>query len=83
VPESLFVVIPFDHPRKKRAVMQKANVSHGEAKKDKMARRRELPCGRPLMLLYGVRFFRGVVSMSMERKKVMKKQRRSKRIRVS
>jgi hypothetical protein len=31
-------------PRKKRAMMQKANVSHGETKMDRMERRKELPC---------------------------------------
>jgi hypothetical protein len=59
--------------------MQKANVSHGETKMDKMVRRRELPCVRRLMSLYREHFVRKAVSMSIGRKKkVIKKQRRSK-----
>jgi hypothetical protein len=37
----IFVVIPFDHLRKKGALMQKANVSHGE--KTVFMARKELP----------------------------------------
>jgi hypothetical protein len=44
-----------------------------------MVRRRELPCVRRLRSLYRERVVGGVVSMSMERKKVIKKQRRSKK----
>jgi hypothetical protein len=51
---------------------QKANVNYGKAKMDKMVRRRELPCDRCLGSLYSER----AVLMSMEEKKVMKKQRR-------
>jgi hypothetical protein len=45
---------------------------------DKMVRRRQLPgvCGS--RSLYRGRIVRGAVSMSMERKKVMKKQRKGK-----
>jgi hypothetical protein len=50
-------------------MMQKANVSHGKAKMDKMVRRRGLPCVHRLMSLYRGKVVRGGVLMSMERKK--------------
>jgi hypothetical protein len=43
--EPISVVIPFDLQRKKRAIMQKANVGHGKKKVD-LVRRKELPCFR-------------------------------------
>jgi hypothetical protein len=46
--------------------------------KDKIERRKELPCIRSSSWLYRYRIGRGAVPMSMERKKVMKEQRRSK-----
>jgi hypothetical protein len=48
VREPISVVIPLDHLRKKGAMMQKANISHGKTKIDKMEGRRELPCVRRL-----------------------------------
>jgi hypothetical protein len=36
------VAVPFDHPRKKGAMMQKANVSHEMTKMDKKKRRRSV-----------------------------------------
>jgi hypothetical protein len=59
--------------------MQKANASHGTAKMDRLVRRRELPCVRHSYSLHRGRVAGGAVPMSMERKKVMKKQRRSNR----
>jgi hypothetical protein len=38
--EPIFVVNPFDHLRKKGAMMQKVNVSHGKAKMDKVMTKR-------------------------------------------
>jgi hypothetical protein len=46
--EPISVVIRFDCLRKKEAMMQKANVSHGQTKVEKMVRRRELPSIRRL-----------------------------------
>ncbi|SAM00670.1 hypothetical protein [Absidia glauca] len=69
------VAIPFDHPRKKVAMMQNANVSHGKQQAGKKERRKDLPCVRRLRSLYRGRIVRGGMIMSMERKKVMKKQR--------
>ncbi|SAM08444.1 hypothetical protein [Absidia glauca] len=43
--EPLSVAASFDLPRKRRVLMQIANVSHGKIM-DKMVRRRELPCAR-------------------------------------
>jgi hypothetical protein len=40
--ESTSVATPFDHLRKKGAMMQKANVSHGKTMMDTMLRMREL-----------------------------------------
>jgi hypothetical protein len=61
-------------------MMQKANVSHGKTEMDMIVGRRELPCVRLLWSLYIKRLVRGAVLLSMERKKkVMKKQRRSKK----
>jgi hypothetical protein len=59
-------------------MMQKANVSHGETKMDKMVRRGELPCVCRPRTSYRGQVIRGVLLMSVERKKVVKKQRRSK-----
>jgi hypothetical protein len=60
----------FDHLRKKKgAMMQKGNVSHGKAKMDKMVRRGELPCVRRSKQWNRGRVVRGEVPMSMERKK--------------
>jgi hypothetical protein len=52
-------------------MMQKANVSHGKIKMDKMAGRRELPCVRRSKALYRWQVVRDAdaMSMSMERKK--------------
>jgi hypothetical protein len=72
------VAIPFDHLRKKRAMMQKANVSHGKTMMDKMVRRRDLPCVGRFRPLYRVRFVRGTMTMPMERKKKVVKKERSK-----
>jgi hypothetical protein len=59
-------------------MMQKANISHGKPKVD-MVERGDVPCVRRSRSLYKERFVRGM-TMSMERKKkVMKKQRRSKK----
>jgi hypothetical protein len=66
---SIVFVIQFDHPSKKRAVMQKANVSHGKSKMDKLARRRELPCIRRLVSSYRGRVVRSAVLMLKEKKK--------------
>jgi hypothetical protein len=57
-------------------MMQKPNVGHGKPKTDKMVRR-ELPCVRRLIMLYRGRVIRGVVLMSLKKKKVIKKQRMS------
>jgi hypothetical protein len=76
--ELISVAIPFDHLRKKRALMQKANVSHGKAKMDKMVRRSKLLCDGRSRSFYKSQVVRGAMPMSMERKKVVKKQRRSK-----
>jgi hypothetical protein len=54
--------------RKKGAMMQKANVSHGKTLMGKMVRR-ELPCVHRSRLLYRVRVARGAVAMLLERKK--------------
>jgi hypothetical protein len=61
----MYVATLLNLPRKKGATMQKANISHGKTKMDKMVRRRELPCAR---CLYKERVVRGALSMSMERK---------------
>jgi hypothetical protein len=62
--------------RKKGALMQSANVSHGKTKMNKMVKRGELPCVHRLRSLYRERVGLGAMPMSMERKKVMKKQRK-------
>jgi hypothetical protein len=49
--------------------MQKANVSQGKIKMDKMVGRRELSCVRRSKVLYRWRVVRDAVSMLMERKK--------------
>jgi hypothetical protein len=59
-------------------MMKDVNVSQWKTKMDKKMKKRELPCVRRSISLYKGRVVRGVVSMSKERKKVMKKQRRSK-----
>jgi hypothetical protein len=61
VGESISVAIPSDHIRKKGVMMTKANVSHCEAKMDKMMRRRGLPCVRRSSALYKGRAVRGAV----------------------
>jgi hypothetical protein len=66
--EPISVAIPFDLSRKKGAMMQKASVSRGKAKMDKLERRRELPCVRRSRLLYNGRVVRTVVPMSFEGK---------------
>jgi hypothetical protein len=58
-------------------MMQNAIISHGKQKVDKMERRRELPCVRRSRSSYRVRVVLSAMPMSMERKKVIKKQRRS------
>jgi hypothetical protein len=65
----IFVAIPSDLPRKKGAMMRKLNVSHVTTMKDKMVRRRELPCVRRLNPLYRGSVVHGAVPKSMERKK--------------
>jgi hypothetical protein len=62
--------------------MQKANVSNGKPKMGNTVRRGELPCVRRFRSLYTDRFVCSAVIMSMERKKVMKKQRRGKKKRI-
>jgi hypothetical protein len=42
--EPMSIAISFDRLRKKEAMMQKANVSHGSAMKAEILRRREFPC---------------------------------------
>jgi hypothetical protein len=78
--EPISIAIPFDLLRKEGAMMQKANVSHGKIKMDKMVRGRDLPWVRRSRSLYRGRVVRGAVIMSMERKKSdqvgKKKQRR-------
>jgi hypothetical protein len=64
--------------KKKGAMMQKANVRHGKAKMDKIVRMREVPCVRRSKSLYSEWAVCGSVPLSMERKKVMKEQRRGK-----
>jgi hypothetical protein len=59
-------------------MLKDVNVSHGKTKKDKNVKRRELPCVRRSSSLFKERVVLDVVQMSMERKKAMKKQRRSK-----
>jgi hypothetical protein len=59
-------------------MMQKVNVSHGKPKMDQKVRRRDLPCIRGPRPFYRKQFVRGVVPMSMDRKKGKKKRRRSK-----
>jgi hypothetical protein len=54
---------------KKRAMVQKAKVSRGKAKMDKMVRRRELPCGRQSVLLYRERVALGVVLVNGKKKR--------------
>ncbi|SAM02629.1 hypothetical protein [Absidia glauca] len=44
--QTISVVIPIDMLSKRRAMMQKANVSHGKPKMDETVRRSELPCVR-------------------------------------
>jgi hypothetical protein len=56
-------------------MMQKANVSRGQTKMDKMVRRRELPWVCHSRSLDRDQVACGVVPMSMERKKVIKKQK--------
>jgi hypothetical protein len=46
VKESISIAIPFDLPRKKGAMKQKANFSHGKPKMDKKVRKKELPSVR-------------------------------------
>jgi hypothetical protein len=74
--EPIFVAIPSDHPRKKGAMMQKANVSHDKRKMDKMVRGRGLPCVRRSRALRRVRVVRRAMPVSLGKKR-MKKQRRS------
>jgi hypothetical protein len=69
VREPISIAIPFGLLRKKRAMMQKANVSHGKVKMDKVVRRRELPCIRRLKYLHRVQDVRCEVTMLFERKK--------------
>jgi hypothetical protein len=61
-------------------MMQKANVGQGNTKMGKMVRRKELPYVHRLRSLYRDRIGSGAVLLSAERKKVMKKHRRSERI---
>jgi hypothetical protein len=66
--ESISVVIPLDHPRKKGAMMmEKVNVGHGKTKMDKAVRRRELLCVRRLRSLCGGQLVCSAVLMSMEK----------------
>jgi hypothetical protein len=80
IPSPNPVVIPLDLLKIRGALMQKANVNHGKLKIGKMVERRELHCIRRSVSLYSGRVVRGAGIMLMERKKVMKKGRRSKRI---
>jgi hypothetical protein len=67
------------YQEKKGAMMQKANVSHGKSNMDKTVRRRELPWVHHSRSLYRKRIVRGAGLKSIQRKKVMKKQRRTKK----
>jgi hypothetical protein len=67
--EPISVAILLNLVVKKGAMMQKANVRHGQIKMDKMVRRRELPCIRRSRSLYKGRVVRGAVLMSMKNKK--------------
>jgi hypothetical protein len=49
--------------------MQKANVSHGKTKMDKMVRRSGLPCVRRSWSLYRRRVVHAELLMSLKRKK--------------
>jgi hypothetical protein len=60
----LFVVIPFDHLRKKGAMMQQANVSHGGRKKNKTLKKGGLPCvRREMAFVYKMQAREGGMSM--------------------
>jgi hypothetical protein len=67
--EPIFVAIPFDLLRKRRAMMQQANVSQGKTKMDKIVRRIGLPCVCRSSTLHRGQVVRGDEKMSMERKK--------------
>jgi hypothetical protein len=74
----IFVAIPFDHLGiKKEQWCKRQILAMVRQRLDEMVRRRELPCVRRSSSLYSELVVRGVVPMSMERKKVMEKQRRS------
>jgi hypothetical protein len=60
-------------------MIQKANVSHGKPKMDKMVRRRELACVRRLKPLYRERSVRGTDLLLMERKKKSDEKAKKKR----
>jgi hypothetical protein len=62
------IAISFDLLRKKVAIVQKVNVSHGKTKMDKTVRGRELPCVRHWRSLYKGRFVVCAVPMSMKKR---------------
>jgi hypothetical protein len=77
--EPIFVAIPVDLLRKKKKQRcKRLSGSHGKQKMDRKLKRGELPCVRHSKSLYKGRVVGGLVLVSMVRKKVMKKQRRSK-----
>jgi hypothetical protein len=76
--EPISVAISFDLLREKRAMMQKANFRYGKTKMDMMVRLRELPCVRRSGSLYRGRVVRWCGAYVDGKKKVMKKQRRTK-----
>jgi hypothetical protein len=65
--ELISVVIPFDRLRKKEAMMQKVNVSHGKPRMDKALRRKALPSIRRVRSLHSRQVVRGAMLLSMER----------------
>jgi hypothetical protein len=67
--EPISFVNPFDHLRKKEAMVQKANVSHVKTKMGKLVRMRGLPCVRRSSPLYSGRMVRDAVITSLEKKK--------------
>ncbi|SAM03178.1 hypothetical protein [Absidia glauca] len=64
-------------------MVQKANVDQGKIKMDKMARRRQLPCVRRSCSLYRGQVARGVVLMSMGRKKGDEEAKKEQRIELT
>jgi hypothetical protein len=78
VRESISVANPFDHLREKGAMMQKVNVGHRKTKDWQDGEKERVTLRSSFRTLYRNRVVRSAVVMSMERKKVIKKQRKSK-----